>query len=128
MNYFIDNNLSPRIARALCALEGEHGDKVIHLKDKFDQKTTDEEWMTSLGHEKDWVVITCDKRISKNPYEIKAWKESGLFIVFLKSTWLKIPFWQQSWQIIKRWPEIKESSSTNNQSSSILVPVKGKIE
>jgi len=36
MNYFIDNNLSPRIARALCALEGEHGDKVIHLKDKFD--------------------------------------------------------------------------------------------
>jgi hypothetical protein len=128
MKFFIDNNLSPRIARALSALEGEHGDTVVHLKEKFAQDATDEYWMTELGRESDWIVLTCDKRISKNPHELKAWKESGLVVFFLKSAWLNIQFWEQSWQIIKRWTEIKNIASTASANSAYLVPVKGKIE
>jgi predicted nuclease of predicted toxin-antitoxin system len=97
MNFFIDNNLSPRIARALDVLEGEHGEKVVHLKDKFQQDATDEYWMRSLGTEKNWIVITCDKRISRNPHEIRAWQESGLIVFFLKSSWLTLQFWEQTW-------------------------------
>ena len=128
MNFFIDNNLSPRIARALDALEGEHGERVVHLKEKFQQDATDEYWMQSLGKEKGWIIITCDKRISKNPHELKAWKESGLIVFFLKSSWLTLQFWEQSWQIIKRWQEIKSLAKSADQNKAYLVPVKGKIE
>jgi hypothetical protein len=82
MNYFIDNNLSPRIARALCALEGEHGDKVIHLKDKFDQKTTDEEWMTSLGHEKTGLLLHAIKGFQKIHMKSKLGKKVDCLLFF----------------------------------------------
>lgn len=129
MRFFFDNNLSPRISKALNALEGERGHCVVHLREMFPSSTPDEEWMHTLGSEGDWVVITTDYRITKNPHEVAAWKESGLTVFFLKNSWLKIGFWDQSWQLIKRWPKLMAIADRNPKGQRFMVPIKGtKIE
>jgi hypothetical protein len=125
MKFFFDNNLSPRLSRALNELEGQHGHDVIHLKEKFDQKTADEEWITKLGSEGGWVVVTSDYRITKNPHEVLAWQESGLTVFFLRRAWTRVDFWQQAWQIVKRWPDITKIAERNPTNARYLVPIKG---
>lgn len=127
MKFFIDNNLSPKLARAMSALEGEHGDQVVHLREKFPQDISDENWMRSLSVDTDWFVITCDKRISKKPHELKAWKESGLVVFFLKSGWLSIGFWDIAWQLIKKWDDIKDFAEKAKPGDGYLILVVGKI-
>jgi predicted nuclease of predicted toxin-antitoxin system len=70
VKFFFDNNLAPRIAKALNILVSpEH--QVIHLKDLFPADTDDVVWMEKLAKEKDLIIITGDLRIGKNPQEMK---------------------------------------------------------
>jgi len=39
-------------------------------------------WMNTLAKEEDLVIVTADVAISRNPHEVKAWKESGARSVF----------------------------------------------
>ena len=124
MNFLFDNNLSPRLARALNELEGEHGNEVVHLRDRFDANATDEEWMEGLSGES-WCIVTADFRISKTPHEVEAWKESGHIVFFLKGSWLKIEFWNQAATFIKRWPQIRQLAERTRPGTGYIVPVKG---
>lgn len=81
MKFFLDNNISHRLAAALLVLEDrvERGDWTVqHLKDRFEPQTEDVAWLEKLGHEEEWIVISGDIRISRNPAEKAAWRESGL--------------------------------------------------
>ncbi len=72
MRFFLDNNLPPKLAKSLNALvEPDH--QIVHLKDRFAANTTDETWMSALASESDWIIISGDIRISKNPHEVEAW-------------------------------------------------------
>jgi hypothetical protein len=33
--------------------------------------------MTKLANEMDWVIISADTAISRNPHEVEAWKQAG---------------------------------------------------
>ena len=125
MNLFLDNDLAPRHARAIDALEGEHGNTVVHLREKYPANTPDVDWMTALAKEGSWVVITADYRISKNPHELQAWKEAGLIVFFLRKSWLSIGFWDQAWQLIKQWPRIPSVASGARPGQGFLVPLRG---
>jgi predicted nuclease of predicted toxin-antitoxin system len=122
-----DNCLPLKISNTLNFLEGKSGIEVIHLSEKFSPNTEDVEWMTTLGKEKDWFVISKDRKIKKSPQELLAWKESKLPIVFLKKNWLDYQFWDLAWRIVKYWPEIKKNVKPNSQKSFIF-GVNGKIE
>ncbi len=92
MKFFLDNNLSPKLAKSLNALvEPEH--QVIHLKDRFPADTSDEEWMLALAKETDWVIISGDIQITKNRAEIEAWKAAGHTTFFLKKGWINLKGW-----------------------------------
>ena len=125
MKFFLDNNISPRISKALRELEGREENEVVHLRERFPADTTDEEWMRRLGDEGDWIVVTCDTSIAKNPHEIKAWLESGLIVFFLKSGWLNLAFWEFAWQLIKRWPVMKNKVSKGSRGKGFIVPIRG---
>lgn len=91
----------------------------------FPPSTTDVEWITKLGKIDDCFIITKDRNIKQNPHEYKAWKESGLPVVFMQKSWKDQKFWDLSWKIIKRGDEIKKVVSLKK---SFLLPVVGKIE
>ena len=83
MRFFLDNNLSPRVARALhCLVEPRHS--VAHLKDRFAADITDVEWMSALVDKPEWIILSADIAISRNPHEVEAWKRAGHPIFFFK--------------------------------------------
>ncbi|MFC4290828.1 hypothetical protein ACFOWX_00160 [Sphingorhabdus arenilitoris] len=78
MKLLIDENLPPVMARSLQALfEGKH--EIIALRDKFNSAgVTDLQWITSLGKEGNWSVLTADVRLAKNRVERNAFLSSNI--------------------------------------------------
>jgi len=91
VKFLFDNNLAPKLAHGLNEMVEPHH-RIFHLKDKFPGNTKDEVWMKSLAAEDDWVIVTADVRISRNPHEVRAWKEAAHTVFFLKSGWTDLTF------------------------------------
>lgn len=127
MKFFFDNHLAPRIAHGLHQLvEPEH--HVVHLKDRFASNIEDPEWMRALAGESDLVIVTADVRIRRNPHELRAWKEAGHTVFFLKPGWVNLPFWEQVNKFTKCFPALIETARHARRGSAFLVSVNGKIE
>ncbi|HUI08532.1 MAG TPA: hypothetical protein VL486_16140 [Verrucomicrobiae bacterium] len=127
MKFFFDNNLAPKLAHGLSQMAGpEH--RVVHLKDRFPGNVEDVVWMRALAKEADLVIVTADIRISRNPYEVKAWKEAGHTIFFLKPGWVNLPFWDQANKFTKCFPNLIKEAEKAARGSAFVVTVNGKIE
>jgi len=127
VKFFLDNNISPRVARALhCLAQPAHS--VVHLKDRFAADTPDVDWMNALAKEKDWIILSGDTAISRNPHEVEAWKRAGHPIFFLKSGWVHQPFWEHASRLCHLFPEIIKRAGKARAGDAFLVPFKGQIE
>ncbi len=124
MKYFLDENLSPRIARALNALGSSEYGAVQHLFEKFEMGTADDVWMPTLGDEGDWSVVTADREILRNPHLRKVWKDSRLTTFFLEKAWLSLRLWDQAAKLVQRWPTIAQAASGIQAGTGFLVPVR----
>lgn len=105
MKVFFDNNLSPRIARALNELFREH--EIKHLKEKFKEDVTDVEWIGSLSKERGWIVISGDNRITRNPAERQAFKTAKLTGFFLSPSMNKSKPVVQTYRILQQWDKVE---------------------
>ena len=127
MRFFFDNNLPPRLARALNALaDPEHS--VVHLKDRFAGNTPDLVWLPQLGTETDWVIVSGDLRIRKNPHELSAWKAAKHTTFFLKNAWMALKFWDQAQKMVKCFPELVRQAERAPRGSQFQLGVNGKID
>lgn len=128
MKYFIDNNISPKVARGLnCLVEPNH--QVFHLKDRFEPDISDIEWMQKLSDEQELVILSGDTNISRNPHEVKAWMQAGHTIFFLKPAWMHLPRFEQAAKLFHIFPEIQKLSRKSKPGTGFIVPVRGlKIE
>ncbi len=126
MRFFFDNNISTKLSKSVHVLvEPEH--QVVHLKDRFAANTTDEAWMTVLSGEPDWVIVSADLRIRKNPHEVAAWKAAGHTTFFLKDRWIEMDFWTQAWKLVKCFPDIVVQARRAKPGDAFVVTVNGKI-
>jgi predicted nuclease of predicted toxin-antitoxin system len=66
----IDENLPPALARAFDALFAPQHE-IVHLRKRFGPGVKDVEWITTLSREGRWVVISADRRITRNKSEYK---------------------------------------------------------
>lgn len=127
MKFFVDNNLSHRVARALhCLVEPRHS--VVHLKDRFPPGIADVAWINALAKEADWIILSADTAISRNPHEVEAWKRAGHPIFFFKYAWVQQNFWLQASRLFHLFPEILKHAEKARSGDAFLVPFKGKIE
>jgi hypothetical protein len=101
LRVFLDNNLSPYLARALHTLLEPEGDQVIHLTDRFAPDTEDRTWIAALGDEGGWVVISADRRIHRNPIEREAWRRSRLVVFFLSPQWRRLKHLEIAWRLLR---------------------------
>lgn len=127
MRFFVDNNIAPRLARGFNQfVAGEH--EFVHLRDRFPADAPDVKWMHDLAGESNWVIISGDVAIRKNPHEVAAWKEAGHVIFFLKPGWTNIPFWQQVEKLAQRFEKIEALARRAQPGDSFMVGVRGEIE
>lgn len=125
MRFFLDNTLPPPLAEALHALCRSDSHEVRHLRDRFQPDTDDVVWINTLAQEGDWIIISGDPRITKNPHERVAWLTSGLTAFFLKPGWSNLQFWVQVSKLVYWWPRIMTEAERARSGSGFLIPVKG---
>lgn len=85
MKLLVDNNLPPRVARALDLLFVEH--QVVALRDKFPDHPSDEVWIAALDREGGWAALTRDLRIRTRPHERAAMDRSRIVFFFIDNAW-----------------------------------------
>lgn len=124
MKVFFDQNMSPAIARALQELfKSEH--EIVALADKFRRDTIDVKWIESLSQEGKWVVISGDRRITRNRAEYQAFRSSNLIGLFLTAGLHKAPVVKQMERILVLWPAILTVTATVQGGAMFELPMKG---
>ena len=106
MKVMLDNNLSPLIASAINVLVQPHGHSIVALRHKFDPKTPDEDWIRILGNEREWSVISGDVKITKNPAERAAWRQTDLIGFFFAPAWHKLKPMHQTARLLLWWESL----------------------
>jgi hypothetical protein len=105
-----DNNLSPAIARALNELFcGDH--HIVALRDKFPSNIADADWIAELSKEGTWVVISGDRRITRNKAEFTAFRNSKLIGFFLSKGLYKSKVTKQVERLLALWGNIETLTS-----------------
>jgi hypothetical protein len=115
--------LPPRLAEAIDALDDRSD--VTHLSQKFPRNLPDAKWISELGREGGWVIVSGDLRISRNKAERQAWLESGLTAFFLAGAWGQQKLWLTAWKLIKWWPLIVAQAESIRPGAGFIVPVSG---
>jgi hypothetical protein len=123
VKFFLDNNLPPCWGPALNALAERDGHSVIHLRKRFDPAVADLEWLRELGAEGGWTIISGDVRISRNPHERDAWLHSGMVAFFMGRSWRKQVFWEQTWRLIRWWPNIVQQAALVSAPAGFEIPL-----
>jgi hypothetical protein len=127
VKFFFDANLSTKFAKSLQILvEPEH--EIVHLRTRFSADTPDETWMSALAAEPDWIIISGDLRIRKNPHEIEAWRAAGHTTFFLKDGWTNFSFWVHAWKFVKCFPDIMAVAAKAKTGMFFIVSTNGKIQ
>jgi hypothetical protein len=125
VKFIFDHSLSPKLARSLHALVAPQHEAVA-LKELFPPETENQVWMTQLLQQQNWAFLTVAARGDRSPQELQAWRELGHPIFFLRASWLKLSFWNQSQKLVKFFPTIMEKAA--HSSSLFSVSMNGKIE
>lgn len=122
MKVFLDNNLPPRLAKALAALfDGIH--VVVALREKFPQNVSDIDWISELSKEGGWTVLSSDRRILKNPSEKAALRASNLTAFFLtRSLAGKIGIEKQMIRILQLWNVMETTVRTVQGGAAYELP------
>lgn len=121
MNYFFDNNLSPHLAAGIAALSRQDAriGSVVHLRNRFDRDTPDDQWLTQLAAEGLWCIVSLDA-FTKSRAERELVRQRGLAVVILAKQW-HVPFWEQAQLLVDWWPTIV-SVTSQTQRGAYRVP------
>jgi hypothetical protein len=102
MRFFFDNDLSPKIVQALCAL----GADAVHLKSQFRQTVRDTDWIPQVAGE-GMAAVTADLGIRTCYEERCILRDCGLRAFFICRQASQMLFWEQAAWFIRHWPEIE---------------------
>jgi len=123
LKVMVDENLPPAMAKALSALfVGKH--EVIHLKQKFGSAVKDTEWISSLNADGRWVIISGDRRITKNKAEQQAFKGSKLVGFFLAPGLQKAKLTKQMERLMALWETIEKQAEIVGGGAMFEIPMK----
>ena len=124
MKVLLDENLAPALARALDALfNGEH--TVVHLRGKFGSGVTDEKWINALNQDGRWIVISGDRRITRNHAEYQAFRNSRLIGFFLSKGLYKAKVVKQMERILAMWESMEALAHTVEGGAMFELPING---
>jgi hypothetical protein len=129
VKFVLDHNLSPNLARALGLLVEPHGEWVTCLKDLGWEAEEDEHWIPRLATEREWVIITCDLNIVRNPHRQLVFRKANLTAFFLLDAWSNgsVKGTDIAMRLLKLWPEISRLAAQSEPGTCFAVPYKGAI-
>lgn len=126
MNFYLDENLPPRVANALNALEEGEEDNVYHTELVFEKSIKDPDLFPKIK-ERDGILITNDLKMLSKKGEYEQMVSLGITAFFIKfpsgaNFVLKYRF------IIDKWEMIKDICRNNKHPFRCKITSKGKPE
>lgn len=118
MRFFIDNNLSEKLAKGM----KEFGEDVVHLKEFFAEDADDEVWLRRIGDE-GWFLITRDDKVRYRPSEIQALRNHQVGAFFLGGK--NRTRCELIRQLVRNWPRIKEYARKERRPFAYRIPPSG---
>jgi hypothetical protein len=119
----LDEHLPPALARALQALfASEH--EIIHLRDKFGPGVTDIEWIETLSREGRWVIISADRRITRNRAEYQVFRRSRLIGFFMSPALYRSKLTKQAERLLALWDGMIELADRVEGGAMFELPMK----
>lgn len=97
------------------------------MRELFGAGVTDREWIERLSRDGAWVVISADRRITRNKAEAAAFRQSRLIGFFLAPAVQKTSFHRQAARITFLWEDIETLVRTVGSGSMFELPVSGRI-
>ena len=123
MRVFVDNNLSPHLARGLHQLSAGEEPRVTvtHIVDhpSLERTADDVTWIATLAAEGDWTVLTQD-RLRKSPLEREALRASGLVVFLLERQWAGRSHWDKAAQLVRWWPLVLRVAPTMSAGAFLM--------
>ena len=121
----VDNDLPPRLARALNLIFEDDGDEVVALRDKFGRDDlTDAEWIGALASEGNWAVLSADRRIAKQRPSRDLFIAAGLVGFFFPPALQKQPLAKQVARVLTLWQDLRDQVRLN-ANGCFEMPTKG---
>ena len=124
MKLLVDENLPPALARALSALFPDKHE-IIHLRAKFGPAVKDIDWIKILGDEGKWIVLSSDRRITKNKAENQAFKSSKLIGFFFSAGLQKAKLTKQMERLMAVWETIETQVDLISGGGMFEIQMKG---
>lgn len=122
MKVLIDENLPPALARSLNALfVGKH--EIVHVRERYGPGVKDLQWITELSAEGRWIIVSGDRRITRNKAEYNAFRASNLVGFFLSKGLYKSPLIKQMERLLALWPTIEAQSALVQGGAMFELPV-----
>ena len=102
MRVFFDHNLSHALPEALQAIfPNEH--EIVALEKKFPRNISDIDWISALSKEGHWIVISGDRRITRNHAERRVFQNSRLTGFFMAPALYKARVIKQLERLCALW-------------------------
>jgi len=125
VRFYFDRTQSPYLARAAGEVLIFMGHTFDHSRRRYpDRDPGDIAWMRELGAEGDWVVITGDEAIRRNPDERLAWRNMRLTTFFLQSGWMRARVEEQAWRLLRWLPRLVEVAGNETVGTGLSVPLR----
>lgn len=126
MKVIVDENLPPAMAKALAALfVADH--RIVHLRDLFGPNVTDLEWMRELNREGGWIVISGDRRISRNKAEQAVFRASRLIAFIFAPGLQKAPLVKKMERLMAMWARIEQQASLVGGGAMFEIQMRGEL-
>lgn len=109
MTFYFDENIAPRIARALAILTEADPLEIHNTIDVFGRGAADEDWIPEIGAN-NGIVITQDLNIHRTRHQRELYKKHGVGVVFFKPPKKHgYPYWEMLIHILSAWPDIAQT-------------------
>ena len=126
MRVLFDENLAPALASSLNELfKGQH--EIVALRRRFGAGVTDVEWIMALSEEGRWIIISGDRRITKNRSEYNVFRSSKLIGFFMSAGVYKSPITRQAVRLLTLWDDICMLSERVEGGAMFEIPTTAKI-
>ena len=121
MKVLIDENLPPALAKAL-----HHCSTAIMKWSIYETVSApvDREWIEKLSAEGRCIVISGDRRITRNRVEYTAFRNSRLVGFFLSKGLYKAPLIKQMERILALWSAMETQSGIVAGGAMFMIPMK----
>jgi hypothetical protein len=100
---------------------GNHFD---HARRRYTKDPGDLVWMSEIGAEGDWIVVSGDEAISRNPTERMAWINMNCTTFFLSSAWMNVRLEEQAWRLLRWLPRMIEIARSEDRGTGLSLPLR----